>query len=82
VTSAKLTIDVLNQAAGQQAKVSQTEMAYRDELATLEAKANALAAGLERLQTANERFKFAREKPLNSRSPESDTPRLTGLRGV
>ena len=60
VTSAKLTIDVLNQAAGQQAKVSQTEMACRDELATLEAKANALAAELERLRSHKD-FRFARE---------------------
>jgi len=60
VTSAKLTIDVLNQAAGQQAKVSQTEMAYRDELATSEAKANALAAELERLRSHKD-FRFARE---------------------
>jgi len=64
VASARMAIDTCNEVTNYNARrveVSQSEAAQREELAALQAKADALATELERLRTHKD-FRFAREE--------------------
>ena len=64
IANAKMAIDTLNEAtnfAARRVETAQSEAAQREELATLQARADALADELERLRTHKD-FRFAREE--------------------
>src|SRR5262249_22227384 len=64
IASARMAIDTLNEAtdfAARRVETAQAEAAQREELAALQAKADALATELERLRTHKD-FRFAREE--------------------
>ena len=62
VDAAELTIKTFNEAASRRAELSEVERQQAQEVAVVEAKANALASELERLKQAQQHPKFAREE--------------------